>query len=72
MRLGQLSGLERQKIEDELEALRIRIAELEEILADEHKVKAIVKDECLKMRDKYGDERRTSISMVSGEVDIEV
>ena len=71
MRLGQLSGLERQKIEDELEALRIRIAELEEILADEHKVKAIVKEECLKMRDKYGDERRTDISAVSGEVDIE-
>lgn len=71
MRLGQLSGLERQKIEDELEALRIRIAELEKILADEHKVKAIVKEECLKMRDKYGDERRTDISAVSGEVDIE-
>ncbi len=71
MRLGQLSGLERQKIEDELAALRKRIAELEGILADENKIKAIVKEECLKMRDKYGDERRTEISMVSGEVDIE-
>ena len=71
MRLGQLAGLERQKIEEELEALRVRIAEMEAILADEGKIKAIVKEECLKMRDKYGDERRTSISMVSGEVDIE-
>ena len=71
MRLRQLSGLERQKIEDELAALHIRIAELEGILADEHKIRTIVKDECLRMRDKYGDERRTEISMVSGEVDIE-
>ena len=71
MRIGQLSGLERQKIEDELNALHTRIAELEGILADEGKIKVIVKDECLKMRDKYGDERRTAISAVSGEVDIE-
>ena len=71
MTLGRLSGLERQKIEDELNALMIRIAELEDILANDYKVKAIVKEECLKMRDKYGDERRTDISAVSGEVDIE-
>ncbi len=71
MRLGQLAGLERQKIEDELNALLAKIAELEDILAHESKIKAIVREECLKMRDKYGDERRTSISPVSGEVDIE-
>lgn len=71
MRLGQLAGLERQKIEDELSELNKRIAELEDILADENKIKAIVKQECLKMRDKYGDERKTEISAVSGEVDIE-
>lgn len=71
MRLGQLAGLERQKIEDELGELHIRIEELEGILADEHKIKEIVKQECLKMRDKYGDERKTEISAVSGEVDIE-
>ncbi|MBQ9859093.1 MAG: DNA gyrase subunit A [Clostridia bacterium] len=71
MRLGQLSGLERQKIEDELGALLMKIAEYEGILADENKVRAIVKEECLKMRDKYGDDRRTEISIVSGEVDIE-
>lgn len=71
MQLGRLAGLERQKIEDELNALLEKIAELESILASDAKIRAIVKDECLKMRDKYGDERRTSISMVSGEVDIE-
>ena len=71
MRLRQLSGLERQKIEDELAALRAKIAELQSILEDDMKIKAIVKEECLKMRDKYGDDRRTEISMVSGEVDIE-
>ena len=71
MRLRQLSGLERQKIEDELAVLREKIAQLQSILEDEMKIKAIVKDECLKMRDKYGDDRRTEISMVSGEVDIE-
>ena len=71
MRLGQLAGLERQKIEDELAELRLKIAELESILADERKIRGIVKDECLKMRDKYGDDRRTEISAVSGEVDIE-
>lgn len=71
MRLGQLAGLERQKIEDELNALLAKIAEYMDILADEGKIKSIVKDECLRMRDKYGDERRTDISAVSGEVDIE-
>ena len=71
MQLGLLAGLERQKIEDELDELHRRIAELEAILADEGKIRAIVKEECLKMRDKYGDERRTDISAVSGEVDIE-
>ena len=71
MQLGRLAGLERQKIEDELNGLLARIAELEDILQSEQKIREIVKEECLKMRDKYGDERRTSISMVSGEVDIE-
>ncbi len=71
MQLGRLAGLERQKIEDELNGLLARIADLEEILGSEWRIREIVKEECLKMRDKYGDERRTSISMVSGEVDIE-
>ena len=71
MRLGQLSGLGRQEIEDELNALHAKIAEFEALLADEHKIHAVVKEECLRMRDKYGDERRTEISIISGEMDIE-
>ena len=71
MPLGRLAGLERQKILDELEELHARIAELEGILADDGKIHAIVKEECQKMRDKYGDERRTEISPISGEMDIE-
>ena len=71
MQLGKLAGLERQKIEDELGNLLMRIAELEEILGSEVKIKEIVKEECNRMRDKYGDARRTDISPVTGEVDIE-
>ncbi|MBC8570629.1 DNA gyrase subunit A [Zongyangia hominis] len=71
MRLGQLTGLERQKIEDELAALKEKIQELMGILADEDKVYAIVKEELQEIRDKFGDERRTEIQSVSGEVDIE-
>ncbi len=71
MRIGQLSGLERQKIEDELGQLRIRIAELLEILGDEHLVLEILKEEIGVIRKKFGDERRTEILQVSGEVDIE-
>ena len=71
MRLGQLTGLEREKIEDEIDGLHAKIAEFEAILADRAKVLAIVKEEAIAIRDKYGDERRTEIAMVSGEVDIE-
>ena len=71
MQLGKLAGLERKKIEDELGSLLMRIAELEEILGSETRIKEIVKEEWLKMRDKYADERRTDISPVTGEVDIE-
>ncbi len=71
MRLGQLTGLEREKIEEELEALILKIADLEAILADDNKVYAIVKDEMREVCDKYKDERRTSIEAVSGEMDIE-
>ena len=71
MRLGQLSGLGRQEIEDELNALHAKIAGYLDLLADEVKIRAVVKEECLRMRDKYGDERRTDISIISGEMDIE-
>ena len=71
MRLGQLSGLERTKIEEELAALQAKIAELEGILADTAKVDAIIKEELAAIREKYKDERRTAIELVGGEVDIE-
>lgn len=71
MRLGQLTGLERQKIEDELAALKVKIADYLDILAHEERILAIVKEEALTMKKKYADERRTEIAAVSGEVDIE-
>ncbi len=70
-RLGQLAGLEILKITNELDELRAKIAEYNEILADEAKVLEIVKNEAIAVRDKFADERRTVIENVSGEVDIE-
>ena len=71
MRLGQLTGLERQKIEDELGELKIKIAEFIELLSDETKLLGVVKSEAREIGEKFGDERRTEIQNVSGEVDIE-
>lgn len=71
MRLGQLSGLERQKIESELAEVQAKILEYQAILADHGKVLEIIKTDLLNLRDKYADERRTSIEAISGEVDIE-
>jgi DNA gyrase subunit A len=61
MQLRTLTGLERQKIEDELAELMKLITELESILADEKKILKIIKTELLEIRKKYGDERRTQI-----------
>ncbi len=66
--LGRLSGLERQKIEDKLEALRAAIKEYREILADENRVKQIIKDEMLEIKEKYADARRTRIEAVENEI----
>jgi DNA gyrase subunit A len=71
MRLGQLSGMERIKIEEELAQVLARVAELEAILADEQKILEIIKEELLTIRKRYADERKTEIATVSGEVDIE-
>ncbi len=71
MRLGQLTGLEKIKIEDELAELKAKIAEYLEILANHSKVLEIIKTEAMEIRDKFSDERRTEIMNVSGEVDIE-
>ena len=71
MRLAQLTGLEREKIESELEALHAKIEDYKDILSSERRILEIVKDEALKIRDKYADDRRTEITNVEGEVDIE-
>ena len=71
MRLGQLTGLERQKITDELYGLLTKISDLEDILADVNRVYAIILDDLNTIRKKFSDKRRTDIENVSGEVDIE-
>ncbi len=71
MRLGQLTGLERQKITDELYGLLTKISDYEDILADVNRVYAIILDDLNTIRKKFSDKRRTDIENVSGEVDIE-
>ena len=71
MQLGKLAGMEKQKIEEELAEKLAFIKECEEILGSQARVLDIVKTEALNLRDKYADDRRTEISAVSGEVDIE-
>ncbi len=65
MKLRRLTGLEREKIEEELNALRIEIERLRGILADNNKVLGIIKDEMTDIKNKYGDERRTKIDMTA-------
>lgn len=71
MRLGQLTGLEREKLQDEELALEEKIARFLEILSSRENVLALVKEEALVIRDKFSDDRRSEIVNVSGEVDIE-
>ena len=71
MTLGRLTGLERQKIIDELAEIKLKVADLEDILANHHRVLDIIIEEVEQIQDKFGDERRTRIENVSGEVDIE-
>lgn len=71
MRLGALTGLERQKITDELYGLLTKISDFEDILADISRVYTIIMDDLNNIRKKFSDPRRTSIESVSGEVDIE-
>ena len=71
MQLGKLAGLEKQKILDELEEKLAFIKECEEILASQARILDIVKTEALNLRDKFSDDRRTEITDVLGEVDIE-
>lgn len=71
MRLGQLTNMERGKIEDEIAALLAKIKEYTELLASHHLLLEKVKEEAIALRNKYSDPRRTEICQVSGEVDIE-
>ena len=71
MRLGQLTGMERSKVEEELLSLEQKIADYKDILADPHRQLQIIKEEITAIRNKYADPRRTEIMAVSGEVDIE-
>ncbi|MBR2723965.1 MAG: DNA gyrase subunit A [Ruminococcus sp.] len=71
MRLRQLTGLEREKIEEEIKELQIKITDLKEILASHERRMQIIKVEATEIRNKYADERRTEICAISGEVDIE-
>ena len=71
MRLRTLTGLERQKIEDEYTQLLKTIAELEDILASKRRIATIVKDEALDLKKRFGDERRTQIGHAEDELDLE-
>lgn len=71
MRLGQLTNMERGKIEDEIAALQAKIKEYTELLGDHQALLEVVKDEVVAIRNKYADPRRTEICQISGEVDIE-
>lgn len=71
MRMYQISNMERQKIIDELADIEAKINELEAVLADRNKVLEIIKEELEAIKTKFGDDRRTSIENISGEVDIE-
>ena len=71
MQLKRLSGLQREKLEEEYNELMKLIAYLKEILASETLVYDIIKDELLEIKDKYGDERLTKIVAAEGEIDVE-
>ena len=71
MRLKQIQGLDREKLENEYKELQERIAYYEGLLADPEKIKGVLKDELIAIRDKYGDDRVTEIQDVENEIDIE-
>lgn len=71
MTLGALTGMEKSKVQDELLEKRELIKSMEELLADKSKLEHLIGEELSVIKKKYGDERRTAIEPVSGEVDIE-
>lgn len=71
MRLGRLAGIEREKIDNEYDELTAFVADLEDILANPHRVDEIIKEELTEIKEKYGDERRTEITAADDDIDIE-
>lgn len=71
MRLKQIQGLDREKLEAEYRELQERISYYEGLLADPEKIKGVLRDELIAIRDKYGDDRVTEIQEVVDEIDIE-
>ena len=71
MRLGRLSALNREAMENELAEIRTQIKHLEEVLGDMHLVDGIIKTEMREIAEKFGDDRRTGIETISGEMDLE-
>ncbi len=70
MRLGRLTGLEREKLQEEYAEIEKTIAELSAILADETLLMNVIKQEISAIRDKFGDDRRTELTAIEGEIDI--
>ncbi len=71
MRLQRLTGLEREKIQQEYQEVLVTIENLKAILADEAKIYGIIKDELTKVKEQYGDDRRTRITLDSSEMEVE-
>ena len=71
MRLARLTGLERERLMEEYQELEKTIARLQEILADERELMSVIKTEISEIRDKFGDERRSELTIVEDEIDIE-
>ena len=71
MRLIALQGLNREKLEQEYKDLEEKIQYYKELLADPEKIKGVLKEELIQLRDKYGDERKTEIQDVADEIDVE-
>ena len=70
MTLGALTNTDRLKLEEELAAIEAKVADYRDILSNRTRLMGIIKDEALEIKRKYGDERRTEIATISGEVDI--
>ena len=71
MRLKALQGLDREKLQNEFNELQERIAYYQELLADAVKLRGVLRDELIEIRDKFGDERKTEIQEIEDEIDIE-